>query len=93
MSNIQTIADQIGDLRAQLKVLKDQESKLVELLKAEHVELAEGNNYRVAITYGAERKVIGWKNIAEQCKPSYQLVAAHTTVSVYDSVRVSAHSK
>lgn len=87
------IADQIGDLRAEIKKLRDAEEFLVDLLKEKHIETAIGERYRVAVTYGAERKVVAWKAIAEKLQPSYQLVTANTSVSVYDRVNVSAQSK
>ena len=87
------IVDQIGALRAEIAELKQAEEFMVELLKAKGKDLYLGERYRVAITYGAERKTVQWKTIAERLEPSVQLITANTKTSVYDRVNVSAHKR
>ena len=84
------MADAIGDLRSQIKVLQDRLKHTEGLLKCDSVEIAEGKNYRVAISYDVFRNTTNWKNIALRSNPSRQLVVANTTASVHDRVTVSA---
>jgi len=87
------IADSMGELRAQIKKLQDQQSFLEGLLKAKGVTLAEGNAFRVSISYGVETSRVDWKAVAEKLNPSRQLLTAHTSVSASDRVRVTAMKK
>lgn len=87
------IADHLGNLRAEIKRLKEAQKFFEDILKNNHVTEAEGEKYRVTISYSVERKTTDWQSVAEKFKPSYQLIAAHKKVSVYDSVKVTAHTK
>lgn len=93
ITNDGLIADELGELRAHIKELQDAQRGLEDILKAGGVTEAVGTKYRVAITYGAERKTVAWKTIAAKLNPSRQLVAGNTSTTVYDRVTVSAHKK
>jgi hypothetical protein len=87
------IADALGEVRAQIKALQDQQDFIEGLLKAKGVTLAEGRMFRVSISYGVEAARVDWKAVAEKLQPSRQLVTAHTKVSSSDRVRVTAMKK
>jgi hypothetical protein len=87
------IADGLGEVRAQIKKLQDQQAFLEGLLKAKGVTLAEGDAFRVSISYGVETSRVDWKSVAEKLKPSRQLLTAHTSTSSSDRVRVTAMKK
>jgi hypothetical protein len=87
------IADALGEVRAQVKALQDQQDFLEGLLKAKGVEQAEGRLFRVSISYGVETSRVDWKAVAEKLQPSRQLVTAHTKTSTGDRVRVTAMRK
>ena len=69
-------ADDLGTIRAQLAILKEQETALRETLIAHGVDVIEGDLFRANVVE-SHRKVIDWKKIAEKLEPSRQLVKAH----------------
>jgi len=85
-------ADQLGELRAQKKLLDDQIKELEEGLKACGAPVIEGVKYRVSIVESL-RETVDWKKIAYKVGFSNQLKVAHTKYSEVVSVRVSAHKK
>ena len=87
------IADELGALRAQAKEIADQAAFLEGLLKSKGTTVAEGKRYRVAITYGVETSRVAWKQVAEDLAAPQGLIDAHTSTSVSDRVRVTAHTK
>jgi len=87
------IADQIGELRSIVKKQQDRLKELEGILKDNGVVTADGELYRVAISYDVQRSTTNWAKIAKRFEPSRQLIVANTTVSVYDRVSVSALPK
>ena len=87
------IADQIGELRSIVKKQQDRLKELENMLKDNGVVSAEGELYRVAISYDVQRSTTNWQKIAKRLEPSRQLIVANTTVSVHDRVSVSALPK
>lgn len=87
------LADELGSVKAELKLLKDREKQLEADLKATGRDVIEGDLYRVSISRDVERSSVAWKAVAEHFHPSRQLLTAHTNKSVYDRVNVSAHKK
>lgn len=87
------IADELGTLRAEIKVLKDRQAALEQILKDQHVESANGDLFHVTISYDVATNRVDWRAIAEKFNPSRQLVTAHTKTSVSDRVRVTAMKK
>ncbi len=85
-------ADQLGSLRAQIKVLQDKAKEAEGFLKESELASADGLRYHVAVVR-ADRKSVDWKAICAKLDPSYQLVSAYTRVKPTVSVRVSAHKK
>lgn len=87
------IADKLGKLRSEIKSLTDQQKRLESILKDDGVISIDGEQYRVAISYGVVAKRVDWKTVAAKLKPSHQLVTGNTSVSVFDRVSVSALNK
>jgi hypothetical protein len=92
VSNPATLADEIGRVRAKLKILSDSVKGLESLAKASGHSVLEGKLFRVTIVT-ADRKTTDWKSIAMRSDPSHQLISANTKTSETVSVRVSAHVK
>jgi hypothetical protein len=93
MKSYSEIADQIGALRAVIKQEQDRLKQLEAILKDEGVITADGDLYRVAISYDVQRSTTNWKKIAERFNPSRQIISGNTTASFHDRVNVSALPK
>lgn len=87
------IADRIGELRAEAKRINNEAAELEAALIAAHETAVDGRQFRVAISYNVERKLVDWKAVAAKLNPSRQLVRAHTKTSVSNRVRVTALKK
>lgn len=88
---ISSIVDELGQLKAAIATLRLQEEKLKDLLADSGLAVADGRQYRAAMSRMDARPSIDWRAIAEQFKPSRQLVAAHTSWGEpFVTVRVSA---
>lgn len=86
---IAELVDALGNTRAELAELKDQESDIKSRLIALGVDVAEGDYYRANVVT-SNRTTIDWKTIAAKLEPSRQLVRAHTTEKEVVSVRCTA---
>ncbi len=84
------MADFIGDIRSQIRTLQDKLKHVEDILKHEHIDIAEGNLFRVAISYDVERSTVNWKSIALRFDPSHQIISGNTKVSTHDRLTVSA---
>ena len=93
MKTYSQVADQIGELRSNIKSKQNDLKELENLLKDNGVISADGDLYRVAISYDVTRSTTNWAKIAKRFEPSRQLIVANTTVSVHDRVSVSALPK
>lgn len=87
------IADALGALRARIKTLKDQQAFYEGLLKEKHITEAEGETFRVTISYDVATSRVDWKSIAEKLGASQQRIAGNTNVTYSDRVRVTAKTK
>ena len=87
------IADELGALRAEIDDLSKSAKFLEDLLKHKRVTVAEGNLFRVAITYDIKSNKVAWRKVAEKLNPSRQLIQAHTKVVTSDRVLVTAKRK
>ena len=83
-------ADQIGELRSEIKTQQEHLKYLEAILKNAGLDYVDGTKYRIAISYDVQRNTVNWQNIAKRFDPSRQLIVANTTVSVHDRVKVSA---
>lgn len=84
------LADDIGSLRSQIRLLQDKLKLAEGILKNDHIVIAEGSMFRVAISYDVSRSTTNWKKIALRFDPSHQMVSANTKVSTHDKVLVTA---
>ena len=87
------IADELGALRAEIDELRKASAFLEDLLKHKRVTEAEGELFRVVISYDVETTRINWRKVAEKLNPSRQLVQAHTSIGICDRVQVTAKKK
>lgn len=86
-----SLVDQLGQLKAQIAALRLQEASLKALLGESGLAVAEGLQFRAAISHIDAKPTIDWRAIAEHFNPSRQLVTAHTTWGEPSvTVRVSA---
>jgi hypothetical protein len=79
-------ADQLAEIRAEVKRLQALEKDLAEALKAGADPI--GLNFRATVI-SSDRDSVDWKAVAAKLRPSRQLVTAHTRHSTVVSVRVS----
>lgn len=93
VSSNEDIADSLGAIRAEIASLKAGEKLLEDMLKDRHVVATVGKKFAVTISYAVSTTRVNWKLIAEKIGFSHQLKAAHSTVTVSDRVRVTAHNK
>ncbi len=84
------MADYVGNIRADIRTLQDKLKHVEDILKNEGVTIAEGDTFRVAISYDVSRATVNWKKIAERYNPSRQIISGNTKVSLHDRLSVSA---
>jgi hypothetical protein len=80
------LADELGQLHANMRVLKRREAQL----KGELIDRGddvEGEYHAVSLSH-VRRDQTNWKLIAEKFNPSRQMIAAHTRKLDYYTVRV-----
>lgn len=87
--DIAQLVDALGDTRAALADLKNQEADIKTKLIAAGVTPVEGEYYRATVVT-SDRTYIDWKEICAKLNPSRQLVTAHTAVKPVVSVRCTA---
>ncbi len=88
---LKQLVDDLGQIRAEMAILKIDEADLKADLLAADVTVAEGDLFRANVV-DANRTNIDWKAISAVLKPSRQLVSAHTSHSVVTSIRVTART-
>lgn len=95
VSNDAVIADQLGELRAKINDLKQEQAFLENLLKAKRVKVAEGELFRVRILYDVVTVRTDWKAVAMILGANNypEMVKAHTKHSESDRVSVTAYCK
>ena len=87
--NLHGLADELGNIRAEMADLKDRETEIREIFIKAKVDSIEDEIFRAKVVHSL-RTTINWKAVAEKMEPSRQLVTAHTTEKDVVSVRVSA---
>lgn len=87
------LADALGEARAELKQIQSRVDFLESLIKNTRERKLVGAKYQVAVSYDVVTKRKNWQAIAAKFNPSRQLIAAHTTTSTCDKLRVSALGK
>lgn len=86
---IVTLVDELGELRAKIAALREEETKVEEAIKSHGAGAYDGELFRANVIV-ADRATTAWKAVAEHLSPSRQLVTAHTTVSTVTSIKVTA---
>lgn len=86
------LVDKLGEIRAEMKVLKDEADLIEEVLKATGDERIEGDYFAANISR-YERATIAWKKIAEKLKASDYMKETYKKVAAVCTVKVVAHSK
>lgn len=86
------VADQLGDLRARIKRLKDEANALEDILVDHGDKVIEGHAF-VATVIVSERKITDWQKIAIDLGASKQKVSANTRKFPVVAVKVTAHKK
>lgn len=87
------LADELGALRAEIRELQSAAKAIEDRIKESGAEVVDGAHYRVTVSYAVKTARVDWKAVAAKLNPSRQLTTAHTTVTVSDRLRVSAHKK
>lgn len=88
---LKQLVDDLGQVKAEMAILKIDEAKLKAQLLKEGVSVAEGFLFRANVV-DANRTNVDWKAISAALKPSRQLITAHTSQSVVTSIRVTART-
>lgn len=87
-SDIFSLIDQAGSIDSEIKALEKQLSTLKTAIKAHGTGKHAGFVFSANVI-DSERTTIDWQTIAERFNPSRQLVNAHTTHAVIQSIRFS----
>jgi hypothetical protein len=83
------LADELGNIRAQMADLKNRESDIREIFINAKVDSLEDEIFRAKVVHSL-RTSIDWKAVAAKLEPSRQLVTAHTSEKEVISIRVNA---
>jgi hypothetical protein len=86
------LADELGQLAADIKAMKNRKAEIEATLKAANVKTVEGRLFRVTISYDVATTRTDWKTIAAKLNPSRQLITAHSKTTTADRVNVRALS-
>lgn len=94
MTNLdaRNLVDRLGEVRAEMKVLKDEATNIESVLKATGDEKIDGD-YFVATVSRYERATIAWKKIAEKLNASKYLKETYCKLTDVCTVKVAAHAK
>ena len=86
--SIAAYIDEAGSLDAEIKRLTKQLDVIKSRIKANGVGDFGGFVFNAKVLE-AERVTTDWKAIAEKLNPSYQLITAHTSSAIVQSIRFS----
>lgn len=84
--SIAAYIDEAGALDSEIKRLTKQLDAMKAKIKEQGAGDFGGFTFNAKVLE-AERVTIDWKSIAEKLSPSYQLITAHTTTAVVQSIR------
>ena len=86
------MVDRLGELRAEMKVLKDEAADIEEYLKSAGDGRYDGEHYSAVVTTAA-RETVDWKGIALKMKASDYMKKAYSKLAEVCTLRLSAHKK
>lgn len=90
--NAKNLVDRLGEVRAEMKILKDEAKNIEAILKAAGDSRYDGD-YFTATVSRFEKKLVGWKDIALKLKCSKYMMDAYSKASNVCTVKVTAHAK
>ena len=88
-SQIRSLIDQLGDLRAQIAPLKELEEELVTRLKKAGVGSYSGDLYDCTI-YSQERSTTNWSELAEKLKIPQKTIDRYTSDRTSICLKITA---
>ncbi len=93
-TDLNPLADHLGALRAEMKILADKAKAVEAAIKASLPEggTIEGHDFRVTVSC-SERKTVNWKKIAEDLGASAARIRGNTRTTEVTRVNVTAHVK
>jgi hypothetical protein len=92
--NINAIADELGQLAAEIAELTARQDALKKELVEAGVQAVEGDLFRATVSTVHPSPRVDWATIAQKLSPSHQLIAAHTSpAKAYTKVCVKARTK
>ena len=86
------VVDQLGDLRARIKRMKDEAKDLEQIIKDRGLKVVDGFSF-VATVIESERKITDWQKIATDLGATKRKIAANTRKFDVTAVKVTAHKK
>ena len=88
----ENMVDRLGDLRAEMKVLKDEAKDIEDYLKSSGAGRYDGERYSAKVTE-TTRTTVDWKGIATKLKASDYMKKAYSKVSDVCTLKLTAHKK
>lgn len=86
------LADELGQLRAEIKQLTDVAKGIESLIKAGGDGVTENSLFTATVTT-CEVKSINWQKIARSFEPSNQRIAGNTSFKSRTTLKLTAHKK
>jgi len=77
LDNLKPLADEYGEIKAQLADLKKRQNNIKEVFEQAGVSELEGLTFRCVVSTVEESYTTDYKTICEKLKPSRQMIAAN----------------
>lgn len=87
-----TMVDRLGELRAEMKALKDEAKDIEDYLKSAGDGRYDGERYSATVTTSS-RTSVDWKGIALKMKASEYMKKAYSKVAEVCTLKLTAHKK
>lgn len=84
--------DKLGNIKAQIALLKKECSLIETELKGSGLREINSKNFRVVISNGT-RENVDWKKISMKLSPSRQLVRGNTSFAPFVKINITKHKK
>ena len=86
------MVDRLGELRAEMKALKNEAADIEDYLKSAGDGRYDGERYSAMVTT-ANRTTVDWKGIALKMKASEYMKKAYSKVAEVCTLKLTAHKK